>query len=245
MLGGPLGALFGAAFGHNFDKGLSGLGNGNFTQDLERIQTAFFTATFATMGHIAKADGQVSQTEIFVAEDVMRQMRLNAEQKQVAQRLFNEGKKADFPIRDVLQQFRIECHRRRNLLQMFMEIQMAIAMSDGNLDANERRILEDAASILGFNGNEFQAILQRMQAQRHVRSQDQRGMTLEDAYKLLGIENSASDAEVKKAYRRQMNQHHPDKLVSKGLPEEMMDLANKKVQDIKTAYDTIKVSRKT
>ena len=243
MLGGPLGALFGAAFGHNFDQGLGRLGTGAFAGDVERIQTAFFTATFATMGHIAKADGQVSQQEIFVAEDVMRQMHLNAQQKQVAQHLFNEGKKSGFPLNDVLHQFRIECHRRRNLMQMFMEIQVVIALSDGSLDSRESRILENAAGILGFSGQQYQAILERMQAQRHARNRSQPGMSLDDAYTLLGLGQEASDQEVKKAYRRQMNQHHPDKLVSKGLPEEMMELANKKVQDIRTAYDTIKASR--
>tara|TARA_B110000305_G_C19310400_1_gene573694 strand:- start:133 stop:915 length:783 start_codon:yes stop_codon:yes gene_type:complete len=245
MLGGPLGAVFGAAFGHNFDKGLSSLGSQtSFSGDVERVQTAFFTATFSIMGHIAKADGEVSQGEIRLAEDVMRQMNLNAQQKNTAQRLFNEGKKADFPINDVLQQFRVECHRRSNLMQMFMEIQVAIALSDGTLDSSESRILESAAGILGFSKAEYSAILNRMRAQRHVHTGDKAGMSLADAYKLLAINNKVSDQDVKKAYRRQMNQHHPDKLVSKGLPEEMMELANRKAQDIKSAYEVIKESRK-
>ena len=57
------------------------------------------------------------------------------------------------------------------------------------------------------------------------------------------MSKNASDADVKKAYRRLMNQHHPDKLVSKGLPEEMMKLANEKTQQIKEAYERIKKSR--
>ena len=245
MLGGPLGAVFGAAFGHNFDKGLSSLGSqSSFSGDVERIQTAFFTSTFSIMGHIAKADGQVSQVEIRLAEDIMRQMNLNAQQKTVARRLFNEGKKVDFPLNDVLQQFRVECHRRSNLMQMFMEIQIAIALSDGTLDKSESHVLESAAGILGFSRAEYSAILSRMKAQQHVHSGDKAGMSLADAYKLLAINNKASDQEVKKAYRRQMNQHHPDKLVSKGLPEEMMELANRKAQDIKSAFEAIKQSRK-
>lgn len=246
MLGGPLGALFGAAFGHNFDQGLGRLGTGNaFASDVERIQTAFFTAVFVTMGHIAKADGQVSRQEIVVAEDLMRQMQLNPQQKQVAQRLFVEGKQGKLPINDVLQQFRIECHRRRNLLQMFMEIQIAVALSDGTLHAGESRILESIAGILGFSENEYGIILQRIQAHTQARSAGQPGMALDAAYKLLGVDKSATDQEVKKAYRRLMNQHHPDKLVSKGLPEEMMAMANKKVQEIRAAYEAIKASRNT
>lgn len=246
MLGGPLGALFGAAFGHNIDQGIGRMGGAvPLGADLERIQTVFFTATFSIMGHIAKADGQVSKLEIHVAEQVMRQMHLNADQRKAAQRLFNEGKKADFPVEDVLRQFRQECHRRRNLLQMFMEIQVAIALSDGALDAKEGRILEQAAAVLGFSRDEYAAILQRMRAQQHAHSGSQPGMAVADAYKMLGIDKQATDQEVKKAYRRLMNQHHPDKLVAKGLPEEMMELANKKAQDIKEAYEVIKQSRKS
>ena len=63
------------------------------------------------------------------------------------------------------------------------------------------------------------------------------------AYDLLGVSADVSDADLKKAYRRQMNQHHPDKLVAKGLPEEMMDIATAKTQEIKAAYELIKSQR--
>jgi len=66
---------------------------------------------------------------------------------------------------------------------------------------------------------------------------------LTQAYKLLDVAETASDHEVKKAYRRMMSQHHPDKLVSKGLPEEMMKMANEKTQQIKKSYDLIKKHR--
>jgi len=62
---------------------------------------------------------------------------------------------------------------------------------------------------------------------------------LKEAYAVLGITNAASKAEVKKAYRRQMNEHHPDKLVSKGMPEEMVKMATEKTQEIKAAYELI------
>lgn len=218
--------------------------NAGLTGNVEQIQTAFFTATFSVMGHIAKADGQVSEVEIFLAEDVMRQMELDTRQTHFAQRLFNEGKKEDFPLEDVLHQFRFVCHRRTNLLQMFMEIQIALALSDGTFDPSESRILEKAASILGFDHEEYLSILHRMQAQRHAHSPEQAGMSLADAYSLLEVDRNADDQEVKKAYRRQMNRHHPDKLVSKGLPEEMMEIATRKTQDIKAAYELVKKSRK-
>jgi DnaJ like chaperone protein len=63
------------------------------------------------------------------------------------------------------------------------------------------------------------------------------------AYAHLGLEASASDTEVKKAYRKLVSQYHPDKLVSRGLPEEMMDIAKSRVREINAAYDQIKQSR--
>ena len=64
-----------------------------------------------------------------------------------------------------------------------------------------------------------------------------------DAYAILGVGNTATDAEVKKAYRRLMNQHHPDKLVSKGLPEEMIKMAEQRTHEIRQAYERIKEAR--
>ena len=67
--------------------------------------------------------------------------------------------------------------------------------------------------------------------------------SLRQAYAVLGVEETDSDAKIKKAYRRMMNQHHPDKLVAKGLPEEMIKLATEKTQEIKSAYELIKKER--
>lgn len=248
-MGGPLGAALGAALGHNFDRGMSGVAKGTagFDGNAEQVQSAFFTATFSMMGYVAKADGQVSREEISVAENVMGQMRLNAEQRKAAMHLFNQGKQQGFPADEILEQFRRACHRRRHLLQMFMEIQIFTALADGTLHANEKKILQHCATCLGFSAADFNRLLASMQAQQRSHQQagqQQSQQSLGDAYKVLGIASNASDEEVKKAYRRQMNQHHPDKLVAKGLPEEMMTLAKEKTQDIRQAYETIKDSRK-
>jgi DnaJ like chaperone protein len=66
---------------------------------------------------------------------------------------------------------------------------------------------------------------------------------LDHAYAILGVEREATDAEVKRAYRRLLSRHHPDKLVSKGLPEEMMKLAAEKTHEIRQAYETITRAR--
>jgi len=243
MFGGPLGALLGAALGRNFDRGIKITDqHGAFgTGQQERVQAAFFTTTFSVMGHIAKADGKVTAEEISATESIMGRMQLNALQRKAAIKLFNEGKKDDFPLHDVLQQFRRECTRRRNLVQMFLEIQIATAMADGHMHASEKRILYTIGEQLGFDRAEIEHLFS------FSRSGPSPGGTrqppLSNAYQILDIEKSASDAEVKKAYRRMMSQHHPDKLIAKGLPEEMIKLATEKTQQIKAAYEQITASR--
>ena len=225
FMGGPLGALLGAVLGHNFDKGLSGIENG--TDDTrpgqqERIQLAFFTATFSVLGAVAKADGRITPDEIALAERVMAEMELTAEKRRVAIGLFNQGKAADFALYEVLDEFRRECGRRQNLLRIFLEIQIEAAYADGALHSNEQRLLLDICRRLGLPESLFWQLNQSHQPQGSSRSRSSGQMNLSMAYALLGVRQSASDAEVKTAYRRLMSQHHPDKLVAKGLPEEMM-----------------------
>lgn len=241
MFGGVLGALLGAAVGNNFDKGIKlsdDLGPG----DQERVQAAFFTACFSVMGHIAKSDGRVTEDEIAAARQIMAQMQLNEMQRDAAIKLFNEGKQSAFPLDEVLAEFRKECQRRRNLLQMFIEIQLATAMADGVLHANERRLIEHIGESLGFSQHDLEHLINLATGARH--QHQQQGMSLDDAYAMLDVNRNASEAEVKKAYRRLMSQHHPDKLVSKGLPEEMIKIATEKTQEIRKAYERVQESRK-
>lgn len=251
MLGGPLGALIGAALGHSFDKGLSALPQdeaGFAPGDQERVQTAFFTATFSVMGHVAKADGQVSEDEIALARSVMAQMDLGLELQQAAMRLFGEGKRAGFPLDEVLDQFRQECRRRQTLIQMFLEVQLQAAYADGHLDPAEQRLLLHICDRLGFPRQIFRRLEDMVSA--HYRYTGSRrgatqptGPSIADAYALLGLDAKASDTEVKRSYRRLLSQHHPDKLVSKGLPQEMMKMAADKTHEIRQAYERIRKQR--
>lgn len=238
MLGGPLGAVLGAALGRNFDHGIDYTG-GQFTPgSQQKTQAAFFTAVFSVMGHIAKADGKVSHDEISAATHIMDQMQLDRQQRELAKKLFLSGKSSSFPLEDVLIQFRRECHRSTNLIRIFLEIQIAMAMSDSRLHASEKTIIYKVGDILGFDRNDVDELFKFTAGAAHSQTRD--GLSINDAYAILGVSKSATLSDVKKAYRRLMNQHHPDKLVAKGLPEEMIKLATEKTQEIRKAYDLIK-----
>ena len=245
MMGGPLGAVMGAALGNYFDGGLEGieLDDSLGIGATERVQSAFFTTTFAVMGYIAKSDGKVTRDEIELAEQVMQRMHLTSEQRVLAINLFNEGKKESFPLDDVLAQFKREAFRRRNLVQMFLEILISTALADGSLHGDEERTLQHIAAQLNWRPEEFFHLLRMVSGQAQFGDIRVESQKLDAAYELLGVQESVTDQELKKSYRRLMNQHHPDKLVAKGLPEEMIDIATQKTQDIKEAYELIKKHR--
>lgn len=244
LVGGPIGAVLGAALGRSFGRAVGSVeaGSPGAVSGRERAQLAFFTATFGVMGQVAKADGHVSPDEIRLANQVMDELGLDAEQRGAARAIFNEGKSARFPLDDVLDQLRAECGRATNVLRMFLEIQVQAAWADGGIDPEERRLLLRVAARLGFPEAAYLEI-ERMIGASAQAVERSAGPTLEDAYETLGVSPDAPDAEVKRAYRRLMSRHHPDKLASRGLPEEMMRAATERTQQIKAAWDRVQAAR--
>ena len=247
-LGGPIGALLGVALGHSFDKDASTQASAPFIGQQNRSQAAFFTATFSVMGHICKADGRVTPDEISAARMVMSQMSLSPAQKDAAIALFNEGKKDGFPLEDVLAQLKSELGLSKNIKRVFVEIQCSAAYADGVLHPAEKKLLQRICHIIGFSEYELNSILAAISAEAHHQRSSRGGksgkMQLKDAYAILNISPSANDSEVKRAYRKLTSQHHPDKLISKGLPEEMMKIATQKTQEIRAAYECVMDERK-
>lgn len=249
MFGSFFGMLLGIWLGHRFDCARSynfNAQNGLFGNSAtsQQRQKLFFEATFSVMGHVAKAKGQVTQTDIQVANAYMDQMRLQGVARSQAQSAFALGKHATFPLQKTLTEFAQMVRGDRNVLQMFLGIQVQVAFSDGTIDNKEKSILYTIAEQLGFSRFELDRLLQMIEGQQHFhQGRQQQQTSSNDAYKILGVDESATDKEVKRAYRKLMSQNHPDKLASKGLPEEMMNLAKEKTQDIQRAYETLRKKR--
>ena len=242
ILGGPLGAMLGVAFAGNLSKGKSnfgGFGQARHLGDQQRVQAAFLSSLFSVMGYIAKVDGKVSKSEILLAQQVMQHMQLADDMQKVAKELFNQGKQDSFNLDEVLEQFRLESHRRTHLVRMFLEIQIQAAYADGVLDDKEHDALKYIAQKLHFSLHELENLIQQFAATSHHANK----LTVDDAYVILGADKGLTDKELKRAYRRLLAQHHPDKLVAKGLPEEMMTIAKEKTQEIISAYELIKKQR--
>lgn len=248
------GALLGLWLGHLFDRGrafnFNGMAGGK--EDEVSRQAAFFYTTFSVMGHVAKAKGQVTSHEIAFASTYMDKLGLSSDLRQQAQDAFREGKSSGFPLKDRLVKFKRLMGNRHDLLLMFLEIQIQVAFSDGELDDAERSVLHTIAKLLGYSAVELDNLLEMIIAGSNFHQQQSGGyrqqgtgptfssvQQLDNAYKVLGIDKDASTSAIKKAYRKLMSQHHPDKLIAKGLPPEMMESAKQKTQDIQAAYEFI------
>lgn len=252
IVGGPTGLVIGLFLGHLIDQGLlRRLFNSVLYSrtNQSRVQGVFFNTTFMMMGYVAKSDGRVSENEIHAARNVMNNMGLNESMKREAIRLFTEGKQPHFDPDAAIAQLKQVCLFQSNLLRMFVEIQVQMAYADGRaMSDRKREVLQRMCQQLGVVGVNFSQFEQRYQAgqdyQRYRQSTQQNSKNhLNDAYKILGITSTVSDVEVKKAYRRLMSQHHPDKLIAKGLPPEMIKIATQKTQQIKSAYEQIRKAR--
>lgn len=241
MRGGLAGLVFGMFIGHMVDRFLAGLGGA------KRIRNSFFSALFSTLGHISKSDGRVTKAEIAAAEQLMRRLQLTENERQHAIRFFQQGKEQDFNLEATLKEFARHSMLRHELRIMFVELLLETAVADGTLAAAEQAVLVQACTVLHIPANVFSAMLRARQvgggsAQGNYQ-QVPTGVPLQQSYATLGLKEDASAQEIKRAYRKLVSQYHPDKLVSQGLPEEMMEMSKKRVREINAAYDKIKASK--
>lgn len=252
LVNGPVTALLGAALGHAVDSlGTTTVSrvNRHRRNSAYAAKAIYFSTTFSVMGHVCKADGHVTHDEIRIASQVMDRMELTRSQRERAIRMFNEGKSPAFPLETALRKLRNACLSQKNLLRMFLEIQITAAFADGNLSPVERRLLQHISERLGILRMEYEQIEGRVRIAMKIADKGEAGeqtyseKSIHDAYTMLGISNEASEREIKSAYRRLLSQHHPDKLVSKGLPDEMMKLATQKTYEIRQAYEIICAAR--
>ena len=216
----------------------------------QKVQKVFFNATFRVMGFLAKSDGRVSENEIRQARQVMQKMSLSDTMKREAIRLFTEGKRSDFNLDMVISQLRHACVFQPALLRIFLEIQIQMTYADAKvINERKRYILQYISQRLGVTGFHFEQFERRYRTEQNHQNYQQYNTRVDshsqllEAYNILSVSSTASMLEIKKAYRRLLNQHHPDKLMAKGLSPEMIKVATQKTQQIKNAYEQIRKAR--
>ncbi len=183
------------------------------------------------MGHMAKADGRVSENEIRAARAIMAEFRLGEREVEFAIQLFTQGKEKEFPLEATLRSLRRMLNGRPDVLRMFIQIQLQTALWSGNFAPAARQVMGASRPRWEYRltrSCRWRRCLRMQQSSRQPYEARPQVDKVAQAYEVLGVTRDASDAEVTKAYRRLMNQNHPDKLVARGLPESMMKVAEEK-----------------
>ena len=229
--------------------------------------------TFSLMGYVARGAGRINQDHIQFANNIMDMMQLTDDARSVARTSFSKGKSEDYDLQKTISQLLSLVGNNSSFIEYIIEIQIQVAVSDGYLDNEELRRLTRIGSMLGISELSLQRLIYIRYAEvkmkkgytsgssysgnedrysyNHYESGSNQGSSsynssssaLSAAYEVLGISESASDEEVKRAHKKLMLKYHPDRLASSGLTQEMIRLYTEKAKDIQAAFDMIKKAR--
>lgn len=220
-LAGPFGALLGVGIASLFEKG-----SGSYFSQQTPQYNNFMVSLLILSSSVMKADGRVLRSEL---EYVKNFIRANFGEEAVADalRILKELLQKDVNIEEVGAQIAINVPISQRL-QLFHYL-CGIAKADGVVSQAEMDILRRIAAAMRIPSQDAESMFAMY------------GSSIEDAYKVLEIERTATDDEVKKAYRRMAMKHHPDKVATLG--EDVKKAAEEKFKKITEAYDKIKKER--
>jgi DnaJ like chaperone protein len=244
----PFGVLAGVFLGHLWDIGAMR------AQPLSGGPARSFIAPlFGLAGAIAKSDGRVSEQEIAAAENLMQRMQLQPVQRAEAIARFTAGKQDNFPAQMAIAELRAWCGGRRDLAFLLLDMLLDIVYAEGPLVGAKFALVRKLCWSLGVHERELAALAAMRgyayagnggshdHAHEHADAHSARSSVSVDAYAILGLQRSASDSEIKRAYRKLISQHHPDKLGD--VPDELKRRAEERAREINTAYEKIRAER--
>lgn len=244
----PWFALLGLFVGHQFDRGFASRYEAFREQgdNVGRVDDGFVQALFQTMGYLAKVDGRVSEDEIRAARSVMHRLGLGPTEVQRAMHCFDEGKQASFSLLQALRQLRRVHARRPEARTVFLRLVLEVSLSKSRLHQAERAAIWTICRELDIGRVELAQLEAMIRAQKGFRRSpagDADTARVRDAYRELGVEQTASNDEIKTAYRRLMNKTHPDKLSGADPDADMLAEAERRTREVRKAYELLKARR--
>ncbi|WP_171832090.1 co-chaperone DjlA [Oceanispirochaeta sp. M1] len=259
-LGGPIFGIIGAAIGssvgrsfsyqsgssrqNNFFRGRPGTSQSSYGGSLNTGQV-FFKSVFSMLGKLSIADGSISEQEKQTIYNFMRtDLRLDPVSQQSAMEIFNAAIRSGESFETYANEFYQSFQGNAQFTELVLDILLRVAAADGNIHQEEEKLIQQAVSLFGYSQTSYDRLKSRYGFSGGSSSSSTAGRSSSSgAYSILGCSPSDSDEVVRKAYRKKVNEFHPDKISAKGLPEEFTQFASERFNEIQAAWDNIRKER--
>ena len=222
-LGGPFGMLLGSLIGGKISRARSGTARnfGTFAQP----QQIFALALIVLSAKLSKADGKVSKEELVAVRD---KLKIPENEIDNVGKIFNKAKEESTGYEPYAQQIAQIYKGNINVLEEVINILFYIAEADGEVSISELKMIENIAKIFGLNETQLNAIKESRKSSDKL-----------NPYVVLESKPDEVIEVIRKRYLKLSKEHHPDLLMSKGVPQEVIEESKKKMRAINSAWDQI------
>lgn len=227
------GAILGAIIGYLFE-GSKGANNKKYRYYHNNQQQIFYRYLFGLLATFSAADGAVTREEIDIVDHFIRyELRLNENSRQKAIRYFDQAKYSNKSFAYYAENLAESIQYNPNVLNTVMNLLFRLSDVNGGPSNRQEELLEDLQFI--FRLSHERTYTSGSSQRTGLSRRDQ----LKQAYNTLNLKPGADKSRVKKKYRELVKQYHPDKIIAKDLPDEFVEMAQKKFAEIQSAYELI------
>ena len=219
-LGGPFGMLLGSLIGGKISRAKGSINN-SFAQP----QQIFALSLIVLSAKLSKADGQVSKEELIAVKD---KLKIPVNEIDQVGKIFNKAKNESTGYKPYAEQIAQIYRGNLNVLEEVINILFYIAEADGNISQAELVMIEDIARIFGLSESQFNSLKESRKSSDKL-----------NPYIVLESNPDDSLTEIRKRYIKLSKEHHPDLLLSKGVPPEVIEESKKKMRSINSAWDQV------
>jgi len=220
-LGGPFGMLLGSLIGGKISRAKSRTGFGSFAQP----QQIFALSLIVLSAKLSKADGQVSKEELIAVKD---KLKIPENELDQVGKIFNKAKEETAGYEQYAQQIAQIYSGNINVLEEVINILFYIAEADGNVSESESKMIGHIAQIFGLSEIQFNSIKESRKSSDKLNP-------------YIVLESKPDDAIeiIRKRYLKLSKEHHPDLLMSKGVPLEVINESKAKMRAINSAWGQV------
>jgi len=222
-LGGPFGMLLGSLIGGKISRARAG-DSGNFGA-FAQPQQIFALSLIVLSAKLSKADGQVSKEELVAVKD---KLKIPENEIDNVGKIFNKAKEESAGYEPYAKQIAQIYKNNPNVLEEVINILFYIAEADGNVSNSELNMIQNIAQIFGLNQIQFNSIKESRKSSEKL-----------NPYIVLESKPNEDLQAIRKKYLKLSKDHHPDLLISKGVPKEVIEESKKKMRTINSAWDQV------